>query len=72
MLIGALVTRTAMRAAHVLLALVLRDLCFLLDLRQRIEGVSCETDALGYTEVALVLGEKRSSFGSEPGARLIQ
>lgn len=61
-----------MRAAHGLLALPLRNLRFLLNLRQRIERVGCETDALRYSKVALVLGEKRSAFGSEPGARLIQ
>lgn len=57
MLIRALVTRAAMGVTNRLLPLPLRDLRFLLDLRQGVEAVSGETDRLGYSEVALVLGE---------------
>lgn len=55
-----------------LLALPLRDLRVLLILGQQVEAAEGEPERLGYTEVTLVLGEKRSSFGSDPGARLIQ
>lgn len=54
------------------LAFPLSDLCFLLKFRQGVEPVGGQTEGLRYPEVSLVLGEKRSSFGSDPGARLIQ
>lgn len=54
------------------LPLPLRDLRFLLQVGQGVEPVGGETERLRYSEIALVLGEKRSSFGSEPAPRLIQ
>ena len=55
--VPALAAGAAVGAARVLLALPLRDLRFLLDLRQGVERVGGEAEGLGYPEVALVLGE---------------
>ena len=46
-----------MNLADGLLALPLRDLRVLLDLRQVVEAVRGEPEGLRYSEVALVLGE---------------
>lgn len=53
----AVLTRATMNAACRLLALPLRDLRFLLDLRQGVEAVSGQPERLRYPEVPLMLGE---------------
>lgn len=55
--VGALVAGAAVGVADVLLALPLRDLCVLLDVRQGVEAVGGEAEGLRYSEVALMLGE---------------
>lgn len=46
-----------MGLTDVLLALPLRDLRVLLQFGQAVEGVSGEPEGLGYSEIALMLGE---------------
>lgn len=57
MFVGALVARAAVGVTDRLLQFPLRDLRFLLDLRQGIEAVGGEPERLRYSEVTLMLGE---------------
>jgi hypothetical protein len=46
-----------MKTTRPLVALPLLDLPFLLGLRERVEAVRGEAEGLGYSKVALMLGE---------------